>query len=66
MKNLLIYINPPKCFGDEEKITVQIQIDNSLELGWKREDIIFVTNFSYEYNSIKAIKIDEEQALWLL
>ncbi len=53
----MIYINPLKCFGDEEKITIKIQIDNSLDLGWKREDILLITNFPYEYNGIKAIEI---------
>lgn len=60
MKNLLIYINPSHDFGPEEKITIKIQIDNSLELGWKREDILLVTNFPYEYNGIKAILVGDE------
>jgi hypothetical protein len=57
MKNLLIYINPIEDFGKEEKITIKIQIDNSLDLGWKREDIMLFTNFDFEYNGIKAIEI---------
>lgn len=57
LKNLLIYINPRQDFGEEEKITVKIQIDNSLDLGWKREDILLVTNFPYKYNGIKAIEV---------
>jgi hypothetical protein len=60
MKNLMIYINPSKCFGNEEAISIKIQIDNSLDLGWKREDIMLVTNFPYEYNDIKAIEVSGE------
>lgn len=60
MKNLLIYINPREDFGEEEKITIKIQIDNSLDLGWKREDIMLVTNFPYEYSGIKAIEVGGE------
>jgi len=67
MKNLLIYINPSKTFNrgvskngndlweNEDEILVKIQIDNSLRLGWKREDIILVTNFKWEYNGVKSI-----------
>ena len=60
MKNLLIYINPRHDFGDEEKVTIKIQIDNSLDLGWKKEDILLVTNFPYEYNGVKAIVVGDE------
>jgi hypothetical protein len=60
MKNLLIYINPSKCFSDEGKVTIKIQIDNSLDLGWKREDIMLVTNFPYEYNGIKSLVVEDD------
>lgn len=33
---------------------VKVQIENSLELGWKPEDILLFTNFDYEYGIIKA------------
>src|SRR6266404_2452861 len=55
MKNLMIYINPRKDFDEESKITVKIQIDNSLDLGWKTKDILLVTNFNYEYSGVKSI-----------
>ncbi len=57
MKNLLIYTGPTKKFGDEDAILAKIQIDNSLELGWKKEDIILATDFPYEYNGIKSLVI---------
>lgn len=60
MKNLMVYINPKKKFEGEEKISVKIQIENSLSLGWKKEDIILVTNFPYEYKGIKAIVVEDD------
>ncbi len=60
MKNLLIYINPKKEFDDEGKIAIKIQIDNSLELGWKPEDLILATNFDYEYNGVKSFVVEDE------
>lgn len=54
MKNLLLYINPSKRFDDETRNLVKIQIENSLDLGWKPEDILLVTNFPYEFMGIKA------------
>jgi hypothetical protein len=54
MKNLLIHINPvSKIFSPEHEDLTRIQIDNSLELRWKKEEILLVTNFPYEYRGIK-------------
>lgn len=63
MKNLLVYINPKKRFSGEPLVLVKIQIDNSLDLGWKREDIILATNFSFEYNGIKSIVVSDNNFL---
>ncbi len=60
MKNLLIYINPRKDFNEESKVMVKIQIDNSLDLGWKREDIMLFTNFPYEYNGVKSLVVSDD------
>lgn len=61
MKNLLTHISPSKDFcNDEHKMSAKIQIDNSIELGWKREDILLATNFDYEYNGVKSIVIGDE------
>jgi len=61
MKNLLIYIsptgsfdNPQPLFTNDAGLSVEIQIENSLELGWKAEDILLFTNFDFEYKGIKA------------
>ena len=65
MKNLLIYVNPSKSFldyhwRDENKLLAKIQIDNSLALGWKKEDIILVTNFNYEYRGVKSMVVNDD------
>src|SRR5260221_10472418 len=60
MKNLMIYINPKeKKFSSEHEDLTRIQIDNSLSLGWKPEDILLVTNFPYEYNGVKSIIVGD-------
>ena len=33
------------------------QVDNSLRLGWKKEDIIIGTNFDFEHNGVKNIEL---------
>ncbi len=53
----MIYINPRKDFDEEGKIAIKIQIDNSLDLGWKREDILLFANFPYQYRGVKAIMV---------
>lgn len=60
MKNIFTYINPKKEFDENNGKLVKVQIDNSLELGWKTEDIILVTNFDYEYNGIKALVVSDD------
>lgn len=55
MKNLLIYTGPNKKFGEEDSILAKIQIDNSFDLGWKKDDILLVTDFPYEYNGVKSL-----------
>ena len=59
MKNLLVYINPSKDFDEETKILAKIQVDNMRYFGWKKEDIILVTNFPYKYGGIKALDVSE-------
>ena len=61
MKNLLTYVSPSKDFCNEEyKNAARIQIDNSLSLGWKVEDIILATNFDYEYMGVRSILIGDD------
>lgn len=59
MKNLLIYTGPSKKFNDEDAILAKIQIDNSLDLGWKRQDLILATDFPYEYNGVRSLTLPD-------
>ena len=60
MKLIFAYVNPNHDFSEEGKVSIKIQIDNSLELGWKKEDIVLATNFHYEYKGIKSIIVKDE------
>lgn len=61
----MIYVNPSRDFvdyhwGTENQNLAKIQIDNSLALGWQKEDIMLVTNFEYEYKGIKSMVVSDE------
>lgn len=59
MKNILVYVDPERKFTTREhEDLAKIQIDNSLSLGWKPEDIFLVTSFDYEHNGVKSMVID--------
>jgi len=60
MKQVLTYISPDREFNDEHRMAARIQIDNSLSIGWHKEDILIVTNFNYEYNGVKSIVIGDD------
>lgn len=60
MKNLLIYTGPQKKFDEEDAILAKIQIDNSFDLGWKKEDILLVTDFDWEYNDVRSLVIEDD------
>ena len=67
MNNLLIYISPTGSFDNDRPDLasndagqlVKVQIENSLALGWKPEDIMLITNFDYLYGDIKAIVLKD-------
>lgn len=59
MKNLLIYIGVKHNFDKEHAILAKIQIDNAYDLGWKKQDILLVTNFPYSYNGIESLVIPD-------
>lgn len=61
MKNLLTYTHPDHAFfGIEDNLMIETQIENSLELGWKKEDIILATNFPYEYMGVKSVVVSDD------
>jgi len=59
MKNLFLYTSPNRCLDKESEVLLKIQIDNSLELGWRKEDLLFVTNFDYRYRGMKALVVGD-------
>lgn len=67
MKNLLIYISPTGSFdnprsdlaSNDAGPLAKVQIENSLKLGWKAEDIMLVTNFDFSYGQIKSLVIKD-------
>jgi hypothetical protein len=59
MKNLLIYITPTESFdnyrldmANDAHVLIQVQLDSVIAAGWK--EIMFFTNFHYQYRGIKA------------
>jgi len=64
IKNVLIHVNPNKklvsdAWGDESETLLKVQIDNSLEMNWKPEDIMLILNFDYEYRGIKSVVVGD-------
>lgn len=56
----MVFISQIKDFYAEYGTLAKIQIDNSLDLGWRREDIILATNFEFEYNGVKSIVVSDD------
>lgn len=61
----MIYISRTASFNQIHKNTVndaqtlvKIQIENSIELGWQKKDIMLYTNFAFRYGQINAEVID--------
>lgn len=68
MKNLLIFFSPTHSFDNplprltnDAAALIKVQIDNSLALHWKREDILLFTNFDYRYRSVRATVINDSE-----
>lgn len=38
---------------------LKLQVENSLRLGWDKEDIVVITNFSFEYMGIKSHVVND-------
>jgi hypothetical protein len=67
MKNLMIYISPtgsfdnprPDLASNDAGPLVKVQIENSLLLGWKKADLMIVTNFPFQYDNVETIVLEE-------
>lgn len=60
MRNLLVYLNPDRKFNENAEKLIKIQIDNILELGWKKEDVILITNFPYEFMGVRSTIVPDD------
>lgn len=60
MKNVMIAnLHKHSRFNiDDLIVNVKAQLDNSLELNWKPEDICLIGNFDFEYKDIKMMRCD--------
>jgi len=58
MKNIIVCNLKQENHLDHYKRYIHAQIDNSLRLGWEKEDIIFATNFPYSYRDIDSVVFD--------
>ena len=61
MKNLLVankVDNSRNYNFDNIDRLLKAQIENSFELKWKKEDIILLANFDYDYMDVKSTRID--------
>ena len=61
MKNVLIYniVEDKKRYDNELLFNyLRAQIDNSLNFGWKKEDIILGTNFDFKHRGVGNIKLN--------
>ena len=60
MKNLVVFITPRKQFYGEYATLARVLIDNSLDLGWRREDMLLVTNFAFRYNGVRSARVHND------
>jgi len=62
MINLLTYIaaSEPPMFDGETACMARVQIDHSLELGWRPQDILITTDFPFAYQGISSVVIQDE------
>ena len=56
----MVFVHMIKTFFGEPYQLVKLQIDNSLDLGWRRKDIILATNFKFEYKGIESIIVSDK------
>lgn len=60
LKNAMVanHIPSSRYSRNSLETLLRAQIANSLELGWKPEDILLVTNFSFAFAGVEAAKIE--------
>lgn len=64
MKNLIVANAPNDGVQKKLQVEVSAQLENTLNLGWKVEDIILVTNFDFEFMGIRAQNKQLHKGCW--
>lgn len=62
MKNFMVankQENSNRYKKENIEILLKAQIENSLELGWNKEDIIILSNFDFQFMGVQSINISE-------
>jgi len=58
MKNLTLYVTERGLSGLERiRRNLDLQVDNSLELGWRPGDLLLYTNFPYSRHGVRASEV---------
>lgn len=58
MKNLTLYVDERGGSGLERiRRNLDLQVDNSLELGWRPGDLLLYTNFPYSRHGVRASEV---------
>jgi len=67
MKNFIVANrndNSNRYKKEKVELLLNAQIDNSIELGWDKKDIILISNFDYDFLGVKAIKTNLNEFCW--
>ena len=60
VKNIAVYITPKKEYDREVSKVIKIFLDNSWNLGWKKEDVILINNFPWSYGDFKSTVVSDD------
>ena len=71
MQNIIVWIKNQRGYHfryvnnlDKADNYLRLQVENSLLLGWPKEDIILLTNFPFEYMGVNAYVTDNPICQW--
>lgn len=59
MKNLMLFVlEDLRSDRSAVERNLALQVENSLELGWQREDVLILTNFPFSCAGVSALEVD--------
>jgi hypothetical protein len=62
VKNVLVYVvEDPRADLVPVRKLLEFHVDNSLELGWRPDDLLFLTSFPFEHRGVRAVEVDAGQ-----